>query len=86
MTILVLKANPVTFDCLIIDRSKLAFEALGYFPNSMDDVYAAELVLYDTACNRFTLATRLYSGETGWRSVEGSLRGRKLCERLGHLE
>jgi len=68
------------------DSSDLAKEAMANFPWRLQSLYEAEVVLFDTACNRYTLLTRNQeTHKKEWISVRGSNRGRKFCIRLGHL-
>lgn len=86
MTVLCLKAS-ARFPQFTVDDSDSGHYFRTCVPNGMERYYGAHVVLFDTACNRFTFISRdSETGEMEFSSLTGNRRGRMLCERLGHLE
>jgi len=86
MAVLCLKARP-GFPGLVLDGSRHAREAFVSAPKSILPLLAADVVLYDTAINQYTLITRNPStGVVETTLLPGSRRGLALCREMGHYE
>ena len=85
MTVLCIKARP-TFPTTTTFSGPFYSRLVECFPGSVEPIHCADLVLFDTACNRFTLATRdRLTGEMHWTSAEGNRNGREFCRLHGFL-